>query len=139
MSGSLLSLSHHLFLLAFILTSFVLLQARGLVSKHVFIPFAYRVSAIRSNKKREMDDVCIFKWEQYLLINLQDLAGRRIPNSLKAGDIGFEPSHTLPQQMAYAFLLEDEKQTTQVWPRVMLDYMRHQIRFRGRTKRRSTK
>lgn len=60
MSGSLLSLSHHLFLLAFILTSFVLLQARGLVSKHVFFLFAYPGSAIHSNKKREMDDVCVY-------------------------------------------------------------------------------
>lgn len=60
MSGSLLPLLHHLFLLAFILTSFVLFQARGLVSKHVFFLFAYPVSAIHSNKKREMDDVCVY-------------------------------------------------------------------------------
>lgn len=86
-----------------------------------------------------------FKLEQYLLINLQDLVERRIPNSLKAdsqpgGDTGFETrvGQTV-QQMVYVFLLEDETQATQVWPRVILDYMRHQIKFRGRTKKSSTK
>lgn len=42
-------------------------------------------------------------------------------------------------QMEPAFLLENGAQTTRVWPRTILDYMRQQLRFRGRTKKNSKK
>lgn len=56
------------------------------------------------------------------------------------GDFAFgsRDGHTFPQ-VESAFIMEDEAQTTQVWPRVMLDYMRHQLRFRGRTKKNTKK
>lgn len=44
---------------------------------------------------------------------------------------------TFPQ-MESEFFLEDEAQATHVWPRDILDYMRQQLKFRGRTKK-STK
>lgn len=37
--------------------------------------------------------------------------------------------------MQPGFLLDDNTRSTQVWPRSMLDYMRQQLRFRGRTKK----
>lgn len=77
---------------------------------------------------------------------LQDFVKKLIPSSVKTdfhadGDFAFETriGHTLPQQMISAFLLEDETQTKKMWPRVMLDYMKHQNRFRGRTKKSSAK
>lgn len=53
------------------------------------------------------------------------------------GDFAFgaRDGTSFPQQVDSAFIMKDEAQATQVWPRVMLDYMRHQLRFRGRTKR----
>ena len=51
---------------------------------------------------------------------------------------GSRDGHIFPQQVESAFIIENEEQTTQVWPQVILDYMRHQLRFRGRTKK-STK
>lgn len=41
-------------------------------------------------------------------------------------------------QVESAFIMEDEAQATQVWPRAILDYMKQQLKFRGRTKK-STK
>lgn len=48
-----------------------------------------------------------------------------------------EDTPTFPQVEA-AFLMDYKTQATRVWPRVILDYMRHQLRFKGRTKK-STK
>ncbi|KAG8008132.1 hypothetical protein GBF38_019142 [Nibea albiflora] len=48
---------------------------------------------------------------------------------------GSSDSSTFPQQVESALIEEDEEQATQVWPRAILDYMRHQLRFRGRTKK----
>lgn len=53
------------------------------------------------------------------------------------GDFAFRSrdGHSFPQQVESAFIMEDEGHAPQVWPRVILDYMRHQLRFRGRTKK----
>lgn len=88
--------------------------------------------------------LCMFKSKQSLFMLFQDFLKNIIPSSVKTGfrpdgDFAFETrvGHTFPQQMVSAFLLEDEKQ--KLWPHVMLDYMRHQFRFRGRTKKSSAK
>ncbi|KAM7397834.1 hypothetical protein PAMA_005930 [Pampus argenteus] len=62
------------------------------------------------------------------------------PNGGPGEDFAFgsRDVHTFPEQGESAFIIEDEAHTTQVWPRVILDYMKHQLRFRGRTKK-STK
>lgn len=58
-------------------------------------------------------------------------------NAGPGGDFAFESrsDNSFPQQVESAFIVE----TTQVWPRVALDYMRHQLRFRGKTKKRFSK
>ncbi|KAM3602149.1 uncharacterized protein V6R79_025117 [Siganus canaliculatus] len=50
------------------------------------------------------------------------------------GDFAFGSRDVFPQVEA-AFIMEDETQATKVWPRVIQEYMRHQFRFRGRTKK----
>lgn len=55
------------------------------------------------------------------------------------GHFAFGSRDTFPQQVESDFILEDEEQTTQEWPQVILDYMRHQLRFRGRTKKSTRK
>lgn len=53
-------------------------------------------------------------------------------------DVGSRDDRTFPKQEEAALSMEDDVQATHICPRLLLDYMRQQYKFRGRTKK-STK
>ncbi|MEQ2306707.1 hypothetical protein AMECASPLE_011016 [Ameca splendens] len=95
----------------FVLITFLLLHSRT-------IPQQHNKGFLDSTHPKKMSST---SWEAHLA------AGEDFGFGSKDGQ-GFP-------DMQPEFFLDDGALATQVWPRTMLDYMRQQLKFRGRTKK----